>query len=61
MQKIGGWSQANRDRVADLLFFQTKEIGLSLLALNIGGEINSKIPNQVSASLSLPPTCAGTK
>ena len=38
MQKIGGWSQANRDRVADLLFFQTKEIGLSCWRLTSAGK-----------------------
>jgi hypothetical protein len=36
MQKIGGWSPSNRDRVADLLFSQTN---------GIGGGINSKITN----------------
>jgi hypothetical protein len=45
MQKIGGWSPSNRDRVADLLFSQTNGIGLSCWRFNIGGGINSKITN----------------
>jgi len=45
MQKIGGWSPPNRDRVADLLFSQTTGIGLSCWRFNIGGGINSKITN----------------
>jgi hypothetical protein len=45
IQKIGGWSPSNRDRVADLLFSQTNGIGLSCWRFNIGGGINSKITN----------------
>jgi len=43
MQKIGGWSESNRNRVADLLFSQTNGIGLSCWRFNIGGGFNSKI------------------
>src|SRR4051794_12874128 len=45
MQKIGSWSQPNRNRVADLLFSQTNGIGLSCWRFNIGGGINTKIRN----------------
>ena len=45
MQKIGGWSPDNRNRVADLLFSQTDGIGLSCWRFNIGAGINSKITN----------------
>ena len=45
MQKIGGWSPSNRDRVADLLFSQTNGIGLSCWRFNVGGGIISKITN----------------
>jgi hypothetical protein len=45
IQKIGGWSPSNRNRVADLLFSQTNGIGLSCWRFNIGGGINSKISN----------------
>ena len=45
MQKLGGWSSQNRDRVADLLFSQTSGIGLSCWRFNIGGGINPEITN----------------
>src|SRR5947209_10622994 len=45
MQKVGGWSQSNRNRVAELLFSQTNGIGLSCWRFNIGGGINAKITN----------------
>jgi O-glycosyl hydrolase len=43
MQKIGAWSVANRERVADLLFSRDKGIGLSCWRFNIGGGINPRI------------------
>ena len=43
MQKLGLWSQASRERVADLLFSQTKGAGLSCWRFNIGGGINPQI------------------
>jgi hypothetical protein len=43
MQKIGAWSQASRERVADLLFSQDKGIGLSCWRFNIGGGVNPRI------------------
>lgn len=45
MQKVGGWSEPNRNRIADLLFSQTDGIGLSCWRFNIGGGFNSKITN----------------
>jgi O-glycosyl hydrolase len=39
-QKIGGWSETNKNRIADLLFSTDKGIGLSLWRFNIGGGIN---------------------
>ncbi len=45
MQKLGLWSQAAKDRVADLLFSQTKGAGLSCWRFNIGGGINPQISN----------------
>jgi O-Glycosyl hydrolase family 30 len=45
MQKIGGWSPPNRNRVADLLFSQTDGIGLSCWRFNIGAGLNPKITN----------------
>jgi O-glycosyl hydrolase len=39
-QRLGGWSQANKNRIADLLFTTDKGIGLSLWRFNIGGGIN---------------------
>jgi O-glycosyl hydrolase len=45
MQRLGGWSLPNRNRVADLLFSQSDGIGLSCWRFNIGGGINSKITN----------------
>jgi hypothetical protein len=36
MQKVGLWSEANRNRVADLLFSADKGIGLSAWRFNIG-------------------------
>lgn len=41
-QKIGAWDLENKERVADLLFSQTKGIGLSGWRFNIGGGINTK-------------------
>ncbi len=38
IQRRGGWSLLNRNRVADLLFSQTDGIGLSCWRFNIGGE-----------------------
>jgi O-glycosyl hydrolase len=43
MQKIGVWSEASRNKVADLLFSTEKGIGLSLWRFNIGGGINRNI------------------
>ncbi|MBN9657348.1 MAG: hypothetical protein J0H49_04170 [Acidobacteria bacterium] len=43
MQKLASWSLASRERVADLLFSQTKGIGLSCWRFNIGGGVNPKI------------------
>ncbi|MGA2184560.1 MAG: glycoside hydrolase [Bryobacteraceae bacterium] len=43
MQKVGTWSPDNRIRIADLLFSETKGIGLSCWRFNIGGGINPKI------------------
>lgn len=40
MQKIGGWSDENKNKVADLLFSVTKGIGLSCWRFNLGGGIN---------------------
>ncbi len=37
MQKIGAWSDASKNKVADLLFSVDKGIGLSLWRFNIGG------------------------
>jgi hypothetical protein len=45
MQKIGGWSEEGRNRVADLLFSTTRGIGLSCWRFNIGGGINPRITN----------------
>lgn len=45
IQKIGGWSLPNRNRVADLLFSQTEGIGLSCWRFNIGGGTNARITN----------------
>ena len=45
MQRVGGWSLPNRNRVADLLFSQTEGIGLSCWRFNIGGGFNPKITN----------------
>jgi hypothetical protein len=46
MQEIGGWSDASREKVADLLFSREKGIGLSAWRFNLGGGIeHSKIPN----------------
>ncbi|HEY6290780.1 MAG TPA: glycoside hydrolase [Terriglobia bacterium] len=45
MQKIGGWSLPNRERVADLLFSRTRGIGLSCWRFNFGGGINPQITN----------------
>ena len=40
MQKIGAWSQQNKDRIADLLFSRTEGIGLSLWRFNLGAGVN---------------------
>jgi hypothetical protein len=45
MQKIGGWSEDGRNRVADLLFSTKGGIGLSCWRFNIGGGINPRITN----------------
>lgn len=41
MQKIGAWSQASKERIADLLFSVDKGIGLSAWRFNIGAGINN--------------------
>jgi O-glycosyl hydrolase len=43
MQKIGSWSDASKNKVADLLFSTTNGIGLSLWRFNIGGGTNANI------------------
>lgn len=43
MQKLGGWSLTNRERVADLLFSREKGAGLSCWRFNIGGGTNPQI------------------
>ena len=43
MQKVGTWSESGRARVADLLFSQTKGIGLSCWRFNLGGGVTDKI------------------
>ncbi len=43
MQKIGGWSDEGRNRVADLLFSTDRGIGLSCWRFNIGGGVNPQI------------------
>ncbi|MGC4050951.1 MAG: glycoside hydrolase [Paludibaculum sp.] len=43
MQKLASWSLQSRERVADLLFSQSKGIGLSCWRFNIGGGVNPKI------------------
>ncbi len=43
MQKLGGWSLKNRERVADLLFSREKGAGLSCWRFNVGGGINPRI------------------
>ena len=40
MQKIGAWSETNKNRIADLLFSTNKGIGLSLWRFNLGAGIN---------------------
>ena len=45
MQKLGAWSLKSRNRVADLLFSQSKGIGLSCWRFNIGAGINPQITN----------------
>jgi len=45
MQKIGVWSDASKNKIADLLFSTDKGIGLSLWRFNIGGGINPNIRN----------------
>ncbi|HEY7090631.1 MAG TPA: glycoside hydrolase [Tepidisphaeraceae bacterium] len=44
-QRLGGWSEASRNKVADLLFSTDKGIGLSLWRFNIGGGINHESIN----------------
>ena len=41
--KIGNWSIANKDSIADLLFSPTKGIGLSAWRFNLGGGIDVSI------------------
>jgi hypothetical protein len=45
MQKIGGWSDESRNRIADLLFSPTKGIALSCWRFNIGAGVNPRITN----------------
>lgn len=40
MQKIGAWSEANKNRIADLLFSPTEGIGLSAWRFNLGGGLD---------------------
>ncbi|MBN2309917.1 MAG: hypothetical protein JXR94_13160 [Candidatus Hydrogenedentes bacterium] len=40
MQKIGAWSDASKNRVADLLFSPTEGIGLSCWRFNLGGGLD---------------------
>ena len=40
MQRIGAWSEASKNKLADLLFSTDKGIGLSMWRFNIGGGIN---------------------
>jgi len=42
MQKIGEWDEAEKTKAADLLFSQTKGIGLSGWRFNLGGGINTR-------------------
>lgn len=39
-QKIGAWSEANKNRIADLLYTTDKGIGLSFCRFQVGGGIN---------------------
>jgi len=48
MQKIGVWSEASKNKIADLLFDQEKGIGLSLWRFNIGGGTNPNLPVDLS-------------
>ena len=43
MQKLGAWSESSRKRVAELLFSQSRGIGLSCWRFNLGGGVTSKI------------------
>jgi len=43
IQKVGGWSDEGRNRVADLLFSSDKGIGLSCWRFNIGAGIDTTI------------------
>jgi O-glycosyl hydrolase len=45
MQKLGAWSAASKEKVADLLFSQTKGAGLSCWRFNVGGGVNPQITN----------------
>jgi O-glycosyl hydrolase len=40
LQKVGGWSEASKQRVADLLFSTTEGIGLSQWRFNVGGGLD---------------------
>src|SRR5664279_3524629 len=40
MQKIGAWSETNKNRIADLLFSTNSGIGLSCWRFNFGAGIN---------------------
>jgi O-glycosyl hydrolase len=44
-QRAGTWSMEGRNRLADLLFSQTRGIGLSCWRFNIGGGVNRQITN----------------
>jgi O-glycosyl hydrolase len=41
IKALGNWSQANKDKVADLLFSTDRGIGLTLWRFNIGGGTNT--------------------
>jgi O-glycosyl hydrolase len=46
MQKIGVWSEASKNKLADLLFSTNTGIGLSIWRFNIGGGYNPDIRNR---------------
>jgi O-glycosyl hydrolase len=45
MQKIGVWSEASKQKAAELLFSREKGIGLSCWRFNLGGGISGRITN----------------